>query len=287
MKKKYLTIFMAFVLAITLFPTGMLSVQAATVKLNKTKASIDVGSTFTLKLSGTTSKATWTSSDKSIVTVKSATNGLSAKLSAKKAGKATVTAKIGKTSYTCEVNVTKLTIKSYKGMFDYYYDSKDGSYDIRTKGDSLNGVIEVFPQKEIRFWLSATIDCSVYDEYINTEWMSLICYNDDGTNERAVELNVDPASIAQIVSNGVKYEYYSILQKRSATDAYGTDLAPLIKKMKAIKTKGYIEFSSVGDEIFIYSGATLKEIKSICKLWDLYQLLLKNPEKVTDLDEHQ
>lgn len=75
---------------------------AATVKLNKKSLSLDVGKTYTLKVSGTKSKITWSSSNKAVVTV--STNG---KVTAKKEGTATVTALVNKKKYTCKVTVKK------------------------------------------------------------------------------------------------------------------------------------------------------------------------------------
>ena len=67
--------------------------------LNKTSVTIYVGETTTLKLTGTKAKS-WSSSNKKVVTVK---NG---KLTAKKAGKATITCKgKNKNSYKCKVTV--------------------------------------------------------------------------------------------------------------------------------------------------------------------------------------
>ena len=95
--------------ASTILPTCMDSLttaQAATatsgtkVKLNKTKATIYNGATLQLKLKGTNEKVKWSSSSKKIATVDK--NG---KVTAKKKGKATITAKIGKKKYTCKLTV--------------------------------------------------------------------------------------------------------------------------------------------------------------------------------------
>lgn len=73
---------------------------ASTVKLNKTSKTMDLGTTYTLKLTGTKSKIKWSSSNKSIVSVNS--SGL---ITAKSVGNASITAKVGKKKYKCEVNV--------------------------------------------------------------------------------------------------------------------------------------------------------------------------------------
>ncbi len=73
---------------------------AATIKLNKTSISLDVGKSYTLKVSGTKSKVAWSSSNKKIATVST-----SGKVTAKKAGSATVTALVNKKKYNCKVTV--------------------------------------------------------------------------------------------------------------------------------------------------------------------------------------
>ena len=85
--------------------TNPVTVEAATIKLNKTKITLDVGDTYQLKLTGTNKKIIWSSSKKSVATVSS-----KGKVTAKKAGKATITAKVGSKKYTCKVTV-KHTIR--------------------------------------------------------------------------------------------------------------------------------------------------------------------------------
>ena len=76
--------------------------EAASVKLNKTKTTIYVGSSTTLKLSNASGKKVWSSSNRGVATV---TN--SGKVTAKKAGKATITVKYNNKKYKCQVTVKK------------------------------------------------------------------------------------------------------------------------------------------------------------------------------------
>lgn len=81
------------------------------ISINKTAVSIYKASTVQLKamLNGTVKKAKWTSSKKSVATVNS-----KGKVTAKKAGTATITAKIDGKSVTCKVKVINPTIKLNK-----------------------------------------------------------------------------------------------------------------------------------------------------------------------------
>lgn len=105
-KKFYTGLALILMLAIvspTSLPFSTVAVaEAATVKLNKKSLSLEVGKTYTLKVSGTKKKVTWSTSDKKIATVNK-----SGKVTAKKAGKATITATVDKKKYTCKVTVTK------------------------------------------------------------------------------------------------------------------------------------------------------------------------------------
>lgn len=77
------------------------NINAATkVKINKTKASIYVGKTVQLKISGTKKKVTWKSSNKKVATVTS-----KGKVKGLKKGTAKITATVSKKKYTCKVTV--------------------------------------------------------------------------------------------------------------------------------------------------------------------------------------
>lgn len=98
---KILGIMLALVLSISMIPT--ISVSAAKkVKLNKTKATIYVGKTVTLKLKNNKKKVKWSSSNKKVATVIG-----KGKVKGKKAGKATITAEVGKKKYRCKITVKK------------------------------------------------------------------------------------------------------------------------------------------------------------------------------------
>ena len=80
---------------------AMMPVSAsAAAKLNKKSITVNVKKTYTLKVTGTSGKVTWSSSNKKIATVSS--KGV---VKGVKKGTATVTAKVGKKKYTCKVTV--------------------------------------------------------------------------------------------------------------------------------------------------------------------------------------
>lgn len=84
-------------------------VKASKKGMNVTSRTLNTGQKYTLKLKGVKGKAKWSSSKKSVVTVKAAKNGKSAVITAKKPGSATITATIGKKKLVCVVKVKGTT----------------------------------------------------------------------------------------------------------------------------------------------------------------------------------
>ena len=78
------------------------SVQAAKISLSATSKTLTVGKTTALKISGTSKKVVWTSSNKNIATVSS-----KGKVKGIKAGTCTIKAKVGGKTYKCKVTVKK------------------------------------------------------------------------------------------------------------------------------------------------------------------------------------
>lgn len=92
-------LFVIVVMSLFILPTA--NFEAATkVKLNKTKATIEVGKSLTVKINGTKSKVTWTSTNKKVATVSN-----KGKVVAKKTGTAKIKAKVDGKTYTCTIKV--------------------------------------------------------------------------------------------------------------------------------------------------------------------------------------
>ena len=126
--KRY-KIFFTLITALAIILTSVITINAASPKLSASKKTITVGKSFTLTLKNVDKKFTWINSNKNVIKVVSVNSkSKSIKLKGIKAGKATITAKIGKTKLTCKITVkpktepteptvteeTKPTIKEYK-----------------------------------------------------------------------------------------------------------------------------------------------------------------------------
>lgn len=84
-------------------------VKASKKGMNVTSRTLDKGQKYTLKLKGVKGKAKWSSSKKSVVTVKTIKNGKGAVITAKKPGSATITATVGEKKIVCVVKVKGTT----------------------------------------------------------------------------------------------------------------------------------------------------------------------------------
>lgn len=97
--KKRIAVVLSLVLMLSCTTAANPEVISAKTKLNKSKLTLYVGKTSKLKVKGA-KKVKWSSNKKSVATVSS--KGV---VRAKKAGKAKITAKVGKKKYTCNVTV--------------------------------------------------------------------------------------------------------------------------------------------------------------------------------------
>lgn len=123
--KKKLSLIMAICLCICsvwFVPMKDNTAYAASIRLNKTAATVVNGKTVQLKVKGTTAKAKWSSSKTSVATVTS--KGL---VKTKKPGTATITAKVGKKILKCKVTVKRNIYDSKQVLKQYIL--KNGEID--------------------------------------------------------------------------------------------------------------------------------------------------------------
>ena len=123
-------------------------VQAATVKISKAKATLEVDATLKLKITGTSSKTTWTTSKKSVATI-----GNDGTVTAILEGQTTITATVSKKKYTCIVTVVnsqqeqvtaeKGTITELTtGLYIMGEDFPAGKYNVKTISGSGNFFVD-------------------------------------------------------------------------------------------------------------------------------------------------
>lgn len=103
--KRFISIMLSLVLAIAMVIPATAVKKTDTVRLNKTSATVYVGGSTTLKLSGTAKNVQWSSAKKSVATVSK-----KGKVTGVKKGETTVTAKVGNKSYKCKVTVKNVAL---------------------------------------------------------------------------------------------------------------------------------------------------------------------------------
>ena len=127
-KRKFLSFVIILTLIFALFPST--AEAASKVKINKTKTTIYVGKTETLKISGTNKTVKWTTSNKNVATV-----SRKGKVTAKKTGTATITAKVSGKKYNCKVTVKKPYINcSSKTLY------VSDTYTLKLTGTSIKSI---------------------------------------------------------------------------------------------------------------------------------------------------
>lgn len=129
--KKITGIIVGLLLVLTTY-IGTIEVNAA-VKINATTKTIYVGNKTTLKVTGTKKKAQWISSNKKVAMVTK--KGI---VTAKKAGTATVTAKIGKKKYTSKITVVT-------NQYTLIFNANGGTIYTKSKSITFNKTYGTLP----------------------------------------------------------------------------------------------------------------------------------------------
>lgn len=199
--RRMLSICIMLVLCVQILaPTS--NVFASTVKLNKTKLTLNVGETATLKLTGTKKTVTWSSSKKSVATVSK-----KGKVSAKKEGTATITAKVSGKKYTCKVTVKKIYGK-VEGNITYFYNKYRGNV------ADTNATVILIPKD------GRALDMPNFSSYVFWDIKSMI--NLDGNKYGVYSATVDGKGEFVIPKVPVG-EYIIYVKSKNTNDGYAFD----------------------------------------------------------------
>ena len=109
-RRQMTSIFLSVVLLLSMcmpLSGSVVNAGKTSVGLDRKTLTLTAGKSATLRLKGAKKKATWTSSKKSVASVKAKSGGKTATVKAKKAGRTTITAKYRKKVYRCRVTVQK------------------------------------------------------------------------------------------------------------------------------------------------------------------------------------
>ena len=167
----------------------------ASVKLNKTKATLEVDATLKLKISGTESTVKWSSSKKSVATVNS-----SGTITAKAEGQATITASVSSKKYFCSVTVVDnnkvepvSSVKTLKDLETYLNKTYSS---VKTDMGTMKMTHEV---------MDNFADYLPYDINISTTWSGIepfdIEYSTDYSKEEKANTKAALAKVQKSIYN--------------------------------------------------------------------------------------
>lgn len=148
MKRFFRKLLCMTIAALTVATLCTAGVSADSAKLSKSSVKLPVGYSITLKVSGTDKDVTWSSSDKSVASVKSS-DGASAKIVGGKTGTAYIYAKAKGVDLKCKVVVRKSFISANEDDIEL------------EKGKTEKVILTVKGSKKIAFSISDKSVCSV------------------------------------------------------------------------------------------------------------------------------
>lgn len=129
MKKRILSLFITLLMIVSLIAPS--SVQAATIKLNKTKVTIYEGETYQLKLSNYKKTVKWSTSNANVATVDKSGN-----ITAHNQGTVYITTKVNNKTYKCYVTVKFDKKEAAKNVSFERHDTKFGIITIVTNNNT-------------------------------------------------------------------------------------------------------------------------------------------------------
>jgi len=176
--KKYLSLLLTLALIFSLAGPAQ-AVSAATIKISKAKATLEVDSTLKLSVTGTKNKVAWKTSKSSVATVSS--SGL---ITAKKEGSATITATVSSKKYICVVTVVnsnKETAGNLSSLTDIVTKLKDegllSGKETKMDASMIGGVNGVkYADSKVELYEFDT-DSTAYKTLVKTNKVKLEAFN--------------------------------------------------------------------------------------------------------------
>lgn len=222
----------------------------AAVKISKAKATLEVDATLTLKITGTEEKSTWSSSDKTVATVSKG-----GKITAKKEGRATITATVGNAKYTCEVTVVDSNKEIEINTFEELQDYLNEKYSVI---DTEMGKVTLKHTVVERF--SNTIP---YDARISTDWEGIspfdIEYSNSYTSKQKETTKEALREVQEnIYKDAIKFFPYTKFEGGYIKNWY--EYPTLRVGYRSIKFLSWSNINYSGD-VYTYKTSTVNEFK--------------------------
>lgn len=233
-------------------------------KLNKTSVTLNAKKTYQLKLTGTTQKPKWTSSNKAVAAVSN--NG---KVTGKSAGTATITATVGGVKFNCKVTVkengaTNSSTTGFRKLITYIQNKGDTNSD----GNKFISIKEY--DKETGMNINAGI---IYDASKDELDLVMTSETDADSTKTASQVTISRASTTAPVS------YVLIFNSQGVSGA--VELKTTIN-MKTYTDNTELSFQTISDTTNSSAGNLKKLGNAYLQLGFLcWQELLKQEPKMT------
>ncbi|MCC8045139.1 MAG: Ig-like domain-containing protein [Clostridiales bacterium] len=214
-KKKIPLLALLLMLCLMMAPS---TASAAKVKLNKTTASVKIGKTVTLKVSGTSSKVTWKSSNKSIAKVSS--GGVVTGVSL---GTAKIKATVNGKTYSCKVTVknASASAKSLKfttsGGKYFIIGESEAKISFKLSATSANVVVYIKNSSNVTVYKKSYKKCTKGKKYSFT-------WNGDDTSGSKVSAGTYRVQVKAYKTRTTSD--YLILYKQQFSGGTGTSSDP-------------------------------------------------------------
>lgn len=262
MKKARLLLLCLLLISLVVTPVGsILTLDGSSIveaaKINQKSINLIKSQTYKLKISGTSKTVRWSSSNKSVATVNS-----SGKVKAKKAGTATIKAKVGKKTYTCKVNVrdtvdlfifmgqSNMTGRGTASQAPSLYDG--AGYEYKTVNNKLSILSEPFGKGQNSGSLSN----------YNMETGSLVTAF---ANEYYEDTGIPIVAVAA-TRVGSGSGMWSTTYVKEAASRYKETVSYLKKKGIKVRNKYMVWYQGENDVFAFKSGSTYKkEVKQVYK----------------------
>lgn len=226
--KKVLGVLLTAALMVTSMQVAERGQAAEKVRISKSEVSLKVGKTIKLKVLGTKKKVNWSTSNKKVAVVTE-----KGKVTAKKAGKCKIIAKVASKKYTCKVTVRKRAVNSSN---DTTNEKTITIEELRIKENNKNIYGKIYyPSKEGKY--PAVI----------------LCHGYNGTNADFVK------ECTYFAENGyIAYAFdFSGGSVRSQSSGASTDMTIFTEKEDLLTVFNYIQnLENVDSEqIFLFGGS--------------------------------
>lgn len=217
-----------------IIPLTAVNASAANPKLSKTSVNVPIDYSVTVKVTGA-SNVKWSSDNESVAAVKA--DGASAKITGKKTGSATISAKVGSTTLKCKVTVKKSFITPSEEKVTI---SKGKSKTITLKVSGSKDIAISNSNKDVCStswgkWDGNTIKLTVKGKANGNAVIKVYTKNYSKSTTQEIAVNVGKSSDAEIIGDD------DITESSAAGESREEKIVKLVNKERKAAGKSAVE----------------------------------------------